>query len=99
MGSCFYAMNRALLFKWVWQFKTQQDALWVRVVKAIHGLHGSLDRIPPSTRSSRWIECVKSMNQLNKNCVEVDLMSLVKKTWVMVIKPCFGWIVGWMVGC
>ncbi|GJY16790.1 protein PAF1 [Tanacetum coccineum] len=73
----FNAMNRALLFKLVWRFKTQHDALWVRVVKAIHGFHGSLDRIPPSSKSSTWIECVKGMIQLNKN--GVDLMSFVSK--------------------
>ncbi|GJW40857.1 retrovirus-related pol polyprotein from transposon TNT 1-94 [Tanacetum coccineum] len=62
---------------WVWRFKTQHDALWVRVVKAIHGFHGSLDRIPPSSKSSTWIECVKGMIQLNNN--GVDLMSFVSK--------------------
>ncbi|GJR82661.1 RNA-directed DNA polymerase, eukaryota, reverse transcriptase zinc-binding domain protein [Tanacetum coccineum] len=56
---------------------TQHDALWVRVVKAIHGFHGSLDRIPPSSKSSTWIECVKGMIQLNNN--GVDLMSFVSK--------------------
>ncbi|GKE57328.1 hypothetical protein Tco_1496513 [Tanacetum coccineum] len=57
--------------------ETQRDALWVWVVKAIHGFHGSLDRIPPSSKSSTWIECVKGMIQLNNN--GVDLMSFVSK--------------------
>ncbi|GJX16313.1 putative reverse transcriptase domain-containing protein [Tanacetum coccineum] len=48
---------------WVWQFKTQHDALWVRVVKAIHGFHGSLDQIPSSSKSSTWIECVKEKEE------------------------------------
>nr|GEW59182.1 RNA-directed DNA polymerase, eukaryota [Tanacetum cinerariifolium] len=57
--------------------ETKHDALWVRVVKAIHDFHGSLDRIPPSSKSSTWIECVKCMIQLNKN--DVDLMYFVSK--------------------
>ncbi|GJY12154.1 RNA-directed DNA polymerase, eukaryota, reverse transcriptase zinc-binding domain protein [Tanacetum coccineum] len=41
--SSFFAMNRALLFKCVWRFKYQPEALWVSVVKAIHGPCGNLD--------------------------------------------------------
>nr|GEX09965.1 nuclear pore complex protein NUP1-like isoform X2 [Tanacetum cinerariifolium] len=35
--SRFLAMNRALLFKWIWRFKVQPDAMWVSIIKAIHG--------------------------------------------------------------
>nr|GEU49715.1 RNA-directed DNA polymerase, eukaryota, reverse transcriptase zinc-binding domain protein [Tanacetum cinerariifolium] len=35
-----YALNHALLFKWIWRFKCEADALWVQVVKAIHGEQG-----------------------------------------------------------
>ena len=38
--SSLYALNRALMFKWVWRFKTQKDLLWTRVIKAIHGEKG-----------------------------------------------------------
>nr|GEU46661.1 RNA-directed DNA polymerase, eukaryota [Tanacetum cinerariifolium] len=57
--------------------KTPFKYLGVMVVKAIHGFHRSLDRIPQSSKSSTWIECVKGMIQLNKN--GVDLMSFVSK--------------------
>ncbi|GJR80769.1 hypothetical protein Tco_0151554 [Tanacetum coccineum] len=35
-----FALNRALLFKWIWIFLTEPEAFLVRVVKEIHGLHG-----------------------------------------------------------
>ncbi|GKA81636.1 RNA-directed DNA polymerase, eukaryota, reverse transcriptase zinc-binding domain protein [Tanacetum coccineum] len=35
--SSFYALNRALLFKWVWRFHTQSSSLWAKVIKRIHG--------------------------------------------------------------
>nr|GEU95213.1 RNA-directed DNA polymerase, eukaryota [Tanacetum cinerariifolium] len=35
--SSFFAMNRALLFKWIWRFKALPEPLWVLVIKAIHG--------------------------------------------------------------
>nr|GEZ86066.1 RNA-directed DNA polymerase, eukaryota, reverse transcriptase zinc-binding domain protein [Tanacetum cinerariifolium] len=35
-----YALNHALLFKWIWRFQNYPNALWVQVVKAIHGEDG-----------------------------------------------------------
>ncbi|GJY32993.1 RNA-directed DNA polymerase, eukaryota, reverse transcriptase zinc-binding domain protein [Tanacetum coccineum] len=35
--SSFYALNRALMFKWMWRFRNQSSSLWARVIKAIHG--------------------------------------------------------------
>nr|GFB39521.1 RNA-directed DNA polymerase, eukaryota [Tanacetum cinerariifolium] len=32
---CFFAHNRALLFKWVWKFLTDGSFLWTRFIKAI----------------------------------------------------------------
>nr|GFA64179.1 RNA-directed DNA polymerase, eukaryota, reverse transcriptase zinc-binding domain protein [Tanacetum cinerariifolium] len=36
--SSLFAMNRGLMFKWVWRFLTQESTLWTRVIKAIHDL-------------------------------------------------------------
>ncbi|GKE23604.1 RNA-directed DNA polymerase, eukaryota, reverse transcriptase zinc-binding domain protein, partial [Tanacetum coccineum] len=33
--SSLYALNRGLMFKWVWRFLTQDTSLWARVIKAI----------------------------------------------------------------
>ncbi|GKA32794.1 RNA-directed DNA polymerase, eukaryota [Tanacetum coccineum] len=33
-----FALNHALLFKWVWRFRMQSNAIWTKVVRAIHGL-------------------------------------------------------------
>ncbi|GJT77711.1 RNA-directed DNA polymerase, eukaryota [Tanacetum coccineum] len=41
--SSFYAANRALLFKWMWRFLTQEPSLWSRFIKAIHGSKGAMD--------------------------------------------------------
>ncbi|GJV87280.1 RNA-directed DNA polymerase, eukaryota [Tanacetum coccineum] len=38
--SSLYALNRALMYKWVWRFTTQKNLLWTRVIKAIHGEDG-----------------------------------------------------------
>lgn len=39
----FFALNRALLFKWIWRFRSSPGSLWVRIIKAIHRVHGLLD--------------------------------------------------------
>ncbi|GJT08766.1 hypothetical protein Tco_0843228 [Tanacetum coccineum] len=44
-----FALNHALLFKWIWRFLSHPHALWVRVVKAIHGEKGLINcNIPKS---------------------------------------------------
>ncbi|GKA98844.1 RNA-directed DNA polymerase, eukaryota [Tanacetum coccineum] len=35
--SSFFALNRALLFKWVWRFLSQDGSLWSHVICAIYG--------------------------------------------------------------
>ncbi|GJW93550.1 hypothetical protein Tco_0173222 [Tanacetum coccineum] len=37
-----YALNRALMFKWVWRFLSQNSLLWANVIKSIHGDHGKI---------------------------------------------------------
>nr|GEZ33599.1 RNA-directed DNA polymerase, eukaryota [Tanacetum cinerariifolium] len=34
--SSFYALNRALLFKWVWRFLSHDGSLWSQIIRAIH---------------------------------------------------------------
>nr|GEZ47381.1 RNA-directed DNA polymerase, eukaryota, reverse transcriptase zinc-binding domain protein [Tanacetum cinerariifolium] len=42
--SSLFALNRALMFKWVWRFFNQIDSLWVRVIHAIDGVDGRIGR-------------------------------------------------------
>ncbi|GKA48713.1 RNA-directed DNA polymerase, eukaryota, reverse transcriptase zinc-binding domain protein [Tanacetum coccineum] len=42
--SSLYALNRGLMWKWVWQFFAHKSLLWSRVIKAVHGLEGGLIR-------------------------------------------------------
>ncbi|GJT01858.1 hypothetical protein Tco_0823027 [Tanacetum coccineum] len=49
--SSYFAFNRALLFKWVWRFFSDQKSLWAKFITAIHGEKGALDVSICSTRS------------------------------------------------
>nr|GEZ18658.1 RNA-directed DNA polymerase, eukaryota [Tanacetum cinerariifolium] len=35
--SCFFALNHALLLKWVWRFVSQDVLLWYKVIRALYG--------------------------------------------------------------
>nr|GEV03546.1 RNA-directed DNA polymerase, eukaryota [Tanacetum cinerariifolium] len=41
----FYALNRALLLKWVWRFISQDGSLWYRVIQALYGSYFDLHSV------------------------------------------------------
>ncbi|GJU58913.1 RNA-directed DNA polymerase, eukaryota [Tanacetum coccineum] len=41
--SSFFALNRALLLKWIWRFLSHGSSLWTRFIKVMYGDRGSLD--------------------------------------------------------
>ncbi|GKE14691.1 hypothetical protein Tco_1422268, partial [Tanacetum coccineum] len=64
--SSFFALNRALLFKWVWRYLSRDNSLWSRVISALHGLNGqSLS----AAFNSSWSSIIKEVNSLkDKGC-------------------------------
>ncbi|GJV09834.1 hypothetical protein Tco_1351375 [Tanacetum coccineum] len=75
--SSFYALNRALIIKWVWRFETQNTSLWSRVIKVIHGEDGKLGNPCKSSFSSNWIDIIHDIPLLyNKG---IDLPGSIKK--------------------
>ncbi|GJW99624.1 RNA-directed DNA polymerase, eukaryota, reverse transcriptase zinc-binding domain protein [Tanacetum coccineum] len=76
--SSLYALNCALLFKWIWRFLSSQSGLWLSVIKAIHGSNGSLDQpLPTCTGCSIWITIHKIVTSLKSK--GVDLLGFYKK--------------------
>ncbi|GKB69457.1 RNA-directed DNA polymerase, eukaryota [Tanacetum coccineum] len=43
--SSLYALNRALMMKWVWRFYSQKESLWARVIRAIYGDDGQVGKV------------------------------------------------------
>ncbi|GJU27489.1 RNA-directed DNA polymerase, eukaryota, reverse transcriptase zinc-binding domain protein [Tanacetum coccineum] len=62
--SSFFALNRALIFKWVWRFRSQSNSLWSRVIKALHGEDGKLDQPFKSSFTSNWADIIRSIPSL-----------------------------------
>ncbi|GKA33669.1 RNA-directed DNA polymerase, eukaryota, reverse transcriptase zinc-binding domain protein [Tanacetum coccineum] len=67
--SSFFAQNRALLFKWIWRFRSKDSSLWYRVIKAMFGDGGALDNTGKFARSSTWTTIVRECGNLSsKDC-------------------------------
>ncbi|GJZ37719.1 RNA-directed DNA polymerase, eukaryota, reverse transcriptase zinc-binding domain protein, partial [Tanacetum coccineum] len=62
--SSLFALNRALLIKWVWRFKTQNNLLWTRVIKAIHGDKGRFGIGSKVFHKSIWCDIVREVHAL-----------------------------------
>nr|GEV87948.1 RNA-directed DNA polymerase, eukaryota [Tanacetum cinerariifolium] len=69
----FYALNRALLFKWVWRYLSHDNSLWSRVISAIHGLNG---QVLSTAFNSTWSSIINKVNSLKDK--GVDLISYCK---------------------
>ncbi|GJW95896.1 hypothetical protein Tco_0175568 [Tanacetum coccineum] len=72
--SSLFALNRALIFKWVWRFLSHDNSLWSRVIAAVHG---SSSHPISAAYNSPWgtiIKEVKALNdkEVNKDCSVAD---------------------------
>ncbi|GJV82091.1 hypothetical protein Tco_1517961 [Tanacetum coccineum] len=66
----FHALNRGLMFKWLWKFFVDKDSLWTRVIKAIHGDDGKLDKEVNICSRSSWLSIVKEAKVLKNKGVD-----------------------------
>lgn len=87
------SFNLALLKKWRWRFYNESEAIWCRVIKAIHGDQGGVaNRNDQRIRSGMWSRIVGSINYLHDSNV-IDYNTL-RYSLVGGIVFCFGWIFG-----
>lgn len=69
--SSFLALNRALLFNWVWQFHSSPNFFRVRVIKAIYGSKGLIRCCIPKNRHSAWLDTMKLVETMNSKGVSL----------------------------
>nr|GFB79631.1 RNA-directed DNA polymerase, eukaryota, reverse transcriptase zinc-binding domain protein [Tanacetum cinerariifolium] len=55
-----YALNRGLMLKWAWRFYSHKHSLWARVVRAIHGENGGVNKVVSGSNSC-WRNIVKEV--------------------------------------
>nr|GEV00337.1 RNA-directed DNA polymerase, eukaryota, reverse transcriptase zinc-binding domain protein [Tanacetum cinerariifolium] len=65
-----------LMFKWVWRFYAQNNSLWAKVIKAIHGDDGKVGKKTKSVFQSIWIDIVHEMESLKNQ--DIDILKCMK---------------------
>ncbi|GJR25016.1 hypothetical protein Tco_0973543 [Tanacetum coccineum] len=67
--SSLFAMNRGLMFKWIWKFYNHGNSLWARVIKVIHGADGNIGSNRRVGGQSCWTSIIQEMKSFsNKGC-------------------------------
>ncbi|GJY50398.1 RNA-directed DNA polymerase, eukaryota [Tanacetum coccineum] len=72
--SSYYALNRALILKWVWRFVSQDGSLWFRVIQALYGTSLESHQVQIT---SLWSSILREMHVLVLK--GFDLMAHCKK--------------------
>ncbi|GJS86722.1 RNA-directed DNA polymerase, eukaryota [Tanacetum coccineum] len=63
--SSLFSLNRAMLFKWFWRFFHNPNALWVSVIRVLHGHCGRLrDLSMVGAHSGPWKGIISALRQL-----------------------------------
>ncbi|GJS96857.1 RNA-directed DNA polymerase, eukaryota [Tanacetum coccineum] len=90
--SSLFALNRALMFKWVWRFISQKNSLWARVITALHGEGGKIGKKITYTYPSIWLTIVQEVDALKLQ--GIDLISFITPTLGNGLNTSF-WDVPW----
>nr|GEX26692.1 hypothetical protein [Tanacetum cinerariifolium] len=59
--SSFFALNRVLLFRWVWRFLSHDNSLWFRFISA---MHDSSIQSRSSSHCSNWLSILREVSAL-----------------------------------
>ena len=62
--SSMFALNRGLMLKWVWRFYSQNYSLWTKVIKAIYGEDGYLNKDVTGGVRTCWTSIVYEVREL-----------------------------------
>nr|GEU48575.1 RNA-directed DNA polymerase, eukaryota [Tanacetum cinerariifolium] len=72
-----FALNRALLFKWIWRFHNDKNTLWARFICAVYGNSGGINKRLKVSYNSNWVCIMNEINRLKDN--NMDRMKFLKK--------------------
>nr|GEX41031.1 RNA-directed DNA polymerase, eukaryota, reverse transcriptase zinc-binding domain protein [Tanacetum cinerariifolium] len=94
--SSLLAFNRALLFKWIWRFISQDSSLWFRFIKVMYGDRGSIDNPGALSQKSLWFDIIKEVTSLSHK--GINFLSFIKKKVGNGEHTCF-WEDTWLDDC
>nr|GEX39875.1 RNA-directed DNA polymerase, eukaryota, reverse transcriptase zinc-binding domain protein [Tanacetum cinerariifolium] len=88
--------NLAMLAKWWWHFLNEEDSIWCKVIRSLHGPDGGLiDNSTSSLKSGCWFNVVKLKDDLYD--IGINLTSLFKKKIGNGLSTRF-WLDSWLGG-
>ncbi|GJR85152.1 hypothetical protein Tco_0209163 [Tanacetum coccineum] len=58
-------------FKWLWRFYSQKDSLWTKVIKALYGEDGSLDKVGASAARTCWTTIVQEVKVIQAQGINI----------------------------
>ncbi|GJY97353.1 RNA-directed DNA polymerase, eukaryota, reverse transcriptase zinc-binding domain protein [Tanacetum coccineum] len=76
--SSLFALNRGLMLKWVWRFYSQKCSLWTKVIKAIYGEDGNLNKDVSGGVRTCWTSIVHEVRVLQGRGINVADYILLK---------------------
>nr|GEW42763.1 RNA-directed DNA polymerase, eukaryota, reverse transcriptase zinc-binding domain protein [Tanacetum cinerariifolium] len=71
-----FALNKGLMFKWVWRFITKKNSLWAKVITAIHGDDGKIGKTVNPTFPYIWINIIQDVAVMKTK--GIDVFSFIK---------------------
>nr|GFA47875.1 RNA-directed DNA polymerase, eukaryota, reverse transcriptase zinc-binding domain protein [Tanacetum cinerariifolium] len=77
--SSLFALNRALMFKWVWRFFSQKNLLWVIVVKALHGEDEKIGKKVQPRYPSTWLNIINEIESLKLHGIDLAQFERLKE--------------------
>nr|GFB70551.1 hypothetical protein [Tanacetum cinerariifolium] len=54
----YFALNRALMIKWMWRFRNDGNSLWSKFIRAMYGSDGKLGKNVNRSHPSIWLDIV-----------------------------------------
>nr|GEU94376.1 RNA-directed DNA polymerase, eukaryota, reverse transcriptase zinc-binding domain protein [Tanacetum cinerariifolium] len=69
--SSLFALNRALMFKWVWRFISQKSSLWASMIKALHGEDGKIGKKIKTSYPSIWLSIISKVELLKSQGIDL----------------------------
>lgn len=69
--------NRSLLSKWLWRYRYERGALWVKIIDSIHGSNSCLEGADKIKTGHTWRRIIKQWDELKE--LHIDPRFLIKK--------------------
>nr|GEX45996.1 RNA-directed DNA polymerase, eukaryota [Tanacetum cinerariifolium] len=70
--SSLYALNRGLMFKWLWRFYKKDSSLWAMVITTIHENDGNVEMITKAGPRSCWLNIIHEVNVLYNKGINLN---------------------------